>query len=391
MQKNNFLMKKNVLEEVYKASTRFLTPLSLDETYKVFIEEVLRLSGGKYGSVLIYKNKTIQRVYSSSPFLDRIKPRHRGYLYRAYNKKISLILTHKQFEKVHPEIRKANIKYDIVIPLVNRDKSIGVFTVLTERKVSKNQLKALKLFSPLATLAIKKAQLYAEVKKAIETRDLFISLASHELRTPITTTYIYLQIIERNYVKKMPFDPKWVENLKEEMERLTTIIDELLEVDQIKSGKLSYSFEECNLENITKRAIRMVKGKYKRHNFKLVGTVNKSRHIVIGDVNKLIGLFINLLENAAKHSLPKYDITITMFCSKKYVSIIIGDHGTGIEEDDLDKIFVNFYKGKNNTKPGLGLGLYLAKQIIDKHRGKITIKSKVGKGTSVEVKLPLLK
>lgn len=189
----------------------------------------------------------------------------------------------------------------------------------------------------------------------------------------------------------MPFDPKWVENLKEEMERLTTIIDELLEVDQIKSGRLSYSFEECNLENITKRAVRMVKGKYKRHNFEIVSSVNKSNHIVIGDVNKLVGVFINLLENAAKHSSPKYDITITIFYSRKCVSVIIGDRGSGIEEEDLDKIFVNFYKGKNNTKPGLGLGLYLAKEVIDKHRGKITIKSKVGKGTSVEVKLPLVK
>jgi signal transduction histidine kinase len=391
MHKNNFLMKKNVLEEVYKASTRFLTPLNLEETYKVFMEEVLRLSDGRYGSILIFKNRAIRRVYSTSPFLDSIKPRHRGYLYRAYNKKKSLILTHKQLDKVHPEITKAKIKYDVVIPLVNNNKSIGVFTVLSEKKIGKNQLKALKLFSPLAALAIRKAQLYAEVKKAIEIRDLFISLASHELRTPITTTYIYLQIIERNYAKKLPFDPKWVENLKEEMERLTTIIDELLEVDQIKSGKLSYTFEECNLENITKRAVKMVSGKYKKHTFKFIGSVNKSNHIVIGDVNKLVGLFINLLENAAKHSSPKYDITITIYYSRKYVSVIIGDHGTGIEEEDLDKIFVNFYKGKNNTKPGLGLGLYLAKEVIDKHRGKITIKSKVGKGTSVEVKLPLLK
>lgn len=81
------LMKMNVLEEVYKASTRFLTPLSLEETYKVFMEEVLRLSGGKYGSILIFKNRAIQRVYSSSPLLDSIKPRHRGYLYTAYKKR----------------------------------------------------------------------------------------------------------------------------------------------------------------------------------------------------------------------------------------------------------------------------------------------------------------
>jgi signal transduction histidine kinase len=383
-------MKRNLFEEVYSASTRFLTPLNLDETYKVFMEEALRLSGGKYGSILIFKNRAIQRVYSTSPILDSIKPRQKGYLYKAYKERVSLILTHKQVEKVHPEITTAKIKYDIIIPLVNRNKSIGVFTVLSEKKITRNQYKALKLFSPLATLAIKKAQLYAEVKKAIETRDLFISLASHELRTPITTTYIYLQIIERNYAKKMEIDPKWVENLKEEMERLTVIINELLEIDQIKIGKLSYSFEECDLEIIIQRSLKMVRGKYKKHNF-IFSEKNRVNTKVIGDSNKLIGLFINLLENAAKHSPAKSDITIKMLKGNKYINTIIKDNGSGIDEEDLSKIFVDFYKGKNNTKPGLGLGLYLAKQVIDKHRGKINIKSKLGKGTAVEVKLPFLK
>lgn len=383
-------MKDNIFVEVYKSSTRFLNPLSIDETYKVFIEEVLRLSDGKYGSVLIFKNGSIQRVYASSPFLFNIKPRRRGFLYRAYNKKASLVLTHKQIEKIHPELKKTKIKYDIVIPLINRNKSIGVFTVLTDKKVKKEQLKALKLFSPLATLAIKKAQLYAEVKQAIDTRDLFISLASHELRTPITTSYIYLQIIERNYAKKKPFDPKWVENLKEEMERLTVIIDELLEVNQIRIGKLSYNFEECDLKTVIQRALIMVKGKYKKHNFILHDLV-KNNIKIIADSNKLISLFINLFENAAKHSPSKLDIDIKLYNNEKYISTIIKDQGEGIADADLDKIFVDFYKGKDNTKPGLGLGLYLTKQIIDKHRGKIKIKSKLGKGTTVEVKLPFLK
>lgn len=384
------MIKKSIIEEVYKSSTKFLNPLNIDETYKVFMEEVLRLSGGTYGSILLFKNRQIQRVYATSPFLFNIKPRPRGYLYRAYNKKVSLVLTHKQIEKVHPELKKTKIKYDIVIPLINRDKSIGVFTVLTSKKIKREQLKALKLFSPLATLAIKKAQLYAEVKKAIETRDLFISLASHELRTPITTIYIYLQIIERNYAKKMPFDPKWVENLKEEMERLTVIIDELLEIDQIKLGKLSYNFEEFDLEVVIQRALKMVRGKYKKHKF-IINKSFKDNKKIIGDFNKLISLYINLLENAAKHSPAKSDININLYNDKKYFTTIIKDKGSGIAEEDLSKIFIDYYKGKNNTKPGIGLGLYLAKQIIDKHRGIIKIKSKLGKGTSVEVKLPFLK
>lgn len=381
----------NILEEVYKSSIKFLSPLSVEQTYKVFIDEAMNLVEGKYGSVLLLKKGVMHRVYSSNLILNSIKPRHKGYTYKTATSGKFKVLKMNQLEKIHPELKKAKIKYDIIIPLMNKNKSIGVFTILSNNKFTKKQIDLLLLFSPLATLAIRKAQLYDEVNKAIETRDLFISLASHELRTPITTSYIYLQLIQRNYINNKPFDSTWVLTLLNEMERLSAIINELLEVNQIRTGKLSYNWQECDIEEIIQRALTNFKAKYRENKIRSTFKLNKKYKKIIGDRNKLIGVIYNLLDNAAKHSSPDETISISLEFSKPTIILKIKDKGIGIPEKDMDKIFNDFYKVAGNTKPGMGLGLFLAKQIIEKHRGDISIKSKLGKGTEVQIKLPVLK
>jgi len=383
--------KFNSLKRVYESSIKFLTPLSLEQTYKVFIDEAIKLVDGKYGSILLIKNGRMQRAYSSNSVLEMIKPRYNGYTYKVSTSKVFKILKIKDLEKIHPEIKKANIKYDIIIPLINKNKSIGVFTVLTKHKMTKKQIDLLQLFSPLGTLAIRKAQLYAEINKAIETRDLFISLAAHELRTPITASSMNLQLIERNYLKHKPFDINWVISLKNEIERLSAIINELLELNQIKNGRLSYSWQECKIEEIIERATISFKAKYSNHLVKVKYDLPKRKIVFIGDFNKLIGVFINLLDNAAKHSESRIPIIVNVDLDKKYIIIRVKDKGTGIPKKDIGKIFDDFYKAQGNTKPGMGLGLFLAKQIIKKHKGNIEVESELGKGTSIQIELPILK
>lgn len=381
--------KRNNLEEVYNSSIKFLTPLSLKQTYKVFMDEVLRLVDGKYGSILLINKGRINRVYSTSPILDLIKPRDRGYTYSVISSKTVRILNVKQIEKIHPDIKKAKIKYDAIIPLINRNKSIGVFSVLSSHKFNNSQLRLLQLFSPLGTLAIRKAQLYEQISKEIETRELFISLASHELRTPITSAYIHLQMIERNYIKNKPFDINWVITLQNEMERLSTIINELLELNQVRNGKLPYSWQVCNINEILERVFISFKARYDKREIKVKNLLPINGTTFIGDFNKLVGVFLNLLDNAVKHSRSESEIKIIIKSNNKFIIVSVIDKGTGIPKNDQEKIFKDFYKAKGNTKPGMGLGLFLAKEIIQKHKGKIVVNSEEGKGSEFRVELPL--
>lgn len=384
-------IKFDLLEELYESSLKFLAPLSLEQTYKIFIDEVVKIVSGKYGSIILLKKGRMHRVYSNTALLNSIKPRKMGYTYRAATSKVPKILTLSRLEKIHPDIKKTKVNYNVIIPLAYKNKSIGVFSILASHRLTKRQFDLLKLFSPLGMLAIRKAQLLEEESKAIDTRDLFISLASHELRTPITTSYIYLQLIERNYIKNKPFDPTWVTTLKGEMERLSAIIDGLLELNQIRNGKFLYSWQECDIEEIMQRAVTIIRAKYNNHKIKVNVYLPKKNRIIIGDSNKLIGVFINLLDNAVKHSDKTAKINISLKLNKKLINVIIKDNGIGIPEKDLDMVFNDFYKATNNTKPGMGLGLFFAKQIIKKHKGDIFIQSQLGKGTTVQVSLPISK
>ena len=170
--------------------------------------------------------------------------------------------------------------------------------------------------------------------------------------------------------------------------RLTQLVNELLEIDRIKTGQFRYIWKECSLKEVINRALmdfRFTHPEYKV-NFKNKLAVGHDR--VIGDYNKLLQVIINLLDNAAKFSPPEKEITISLKSRYGYIILEIKDKGKGISKKELPKVYEMFYRGKNHTREGIGVGLFLAKNIIIQHHGTISIHSKENKGTIVEIKLP---
>jgi len=384
-------MKKS-LDLVYKSTLKFLTPLNLDSTYKEIAKEVILLLNGTDASIFMAEKNQLKRVYSTSHHLNTISPRKDGYTYTVFKSQKPLILNFSEIYKIHPEIGDTETKYDLMAPLINRGKSIGVISVHTKKKrFTKSDQEILNFITPFASLAIRKAQLYHEVENALNTRDLFISMASHELKTPITTMYIYTQLLKNKVKKGEEFDIEWINNLLYEMTRLTKLIDELLLLSQIKTGNFKYSFEELNIVEILDKAITSFKLSHKKTKL-IFKNLTKSENItLVGDPDKLIQVIINLLDNAAKHNVWDKPIQISLSEQERKIKISVEDNGTGIKKEEIPNIFNEFYKGKGHTKSGMGLGLYLIKKIINKHHGKITITSEESHGTLVTVTLPKLK
>jgi signal transduction histidine kinase len=263
--------------------------------------------------------------------------------------------------------------------------------VLSRKKIfRKRELAILQLFGPLATLAIRKAQLYDELDKALKTRDLFISMASHELRTPLTTAYTYLQLQKRRVEKGGKIEKDWIEITINELLRLNNLVDGLLQLNQVKEGKIGYNFIEVNLKDVILTSLRSFKALHKRRQIDLQDNTNE-KDMILGDFEKLIQVFVNILDNAAKHSPSNSVISIRLSSSRKNVVAEIEDRGTGFAKKDLKKIFDAFYKVENNTKAGMGLGLYLTKQILDDHRSKISIEPILHKGTIVKIQFSKIK
>lgn len=381
---------ENQLQLVNQASLRFLEPVNPEELYKIIIDEGKKLVGAQFGTIFLQHKGKLTRVYASDTFLYKIKPRPKGYTHSVFKSNKILVNTYESYVKVHPTIAEHGIKQAFLIPLSYQSKSIGVLVLhrITERNYTEQDINIMQLFGSLASLAIKKTQLYDETKKALELRDLFISTASHELRTPLTSISGYIQLLHRKLGNSKSLEGKWIQELHTESKRLIHLVTELLVVNRMKAGLLQYSWDSCNLREIIQKAENNFRFSFSERAVEIHDSIKDQTGLIIGDEDKLLQALNNLLENAVKFSQKQSTISLTLKSQFNNYLIEITDEGLGIPKADISKISNGFAKAGNNFGNGIGLGLFLVSNIIETHHGKIKIKSKVNKGTTVQVFLP---
>ncbi len=381
---------ENTLKKINKACLKFLDPITVEQTLPIITEETSRLLGADLTALYLEENSHLKKVAAfpvKSPL--SVEPRKRGFTYRSYKEQKTFVLNKKEINRIHPELKEKNINSAICIPVSYQRKSIGVLLVIShrEKKFIKNDLSLLNLFGSYASLAIRKARLYNDLKKALHTRDLFISMAAHELRTPLTAINGYVQLLYTKLSFANSKESRWMKQLLWETKRLTLLINELLEIDRIKKGSLQYIWKECSLTEIVDRAIRNVKFAFPKRDFVFDNKI-KDSDLIIGDYDKLLQVTTNILDNAAKFSPAEKHVEITTSNADKYISVTVKDHGPGIPEDKLLNIFEGYITTHEDIPQGMGLGLFLVRNILKLHRGTIEIKTKLQKGTTVEIQLP---
>lgn len=391
MKHNTALKTTRLLEKIYKSALKISSQQTGEDVYATIVKEALKLIGGKHGSLILQQDHDYKRVFATSARFFRFKTRKDGYVNQAIRSNSIAVVTPEKFQKIHAETKHTRFTSSIIIPLSFRKKAVGALTIITNKKiVSKADKDILRLFGPLATLAIKNAQFFEEMTNAIETRDLFISLASHELKTPLTTINVYSQLIKKKTELRQPIEKKWVEPLLNEITRLARLINELLQVNHVKKGSLLYDWKECSVQEIVSRAITDFK--ISNSNYKVIykNEIQNSNDKIWADYDKIIQVIMNILNNASKFSSPHSKIIISTKSLGNTLSISITDHGKGISPDEITHIFDRFYRAESAHKQGMGLGLYLSKQIIDVHKGAIRVNSQLGQGTTFTITLPAL-
>lgn len=381
------------IEKVYKAGLTFLSHTTLEEIYPVIVKEAVHLVGAESGTINLQIGNEFAVVYSTIPEFREIQARKEGYTYKTFISGKPVIVDIDDIGKAHPKLKKYNIRSAIFIPLSYQGKAVGVLTVNTSDKAffDNKKLKMLVLFGAIASLAIKKAQLFEDMTKALESRDLFISMAGHELRTPLTSINGYTQLLKTKLTDTNTPEGRWVEQLSWECLRLTILVKELLTVNQIKSGQTAYDWKECSITDILERMKNDITFVYPHRTITIMNSLTLGEDLVIGDYDKLLQVFTNLLENAVKFSDNDSVVKIEAKKRDTYIMITVSDQGIGIVNAELPRIFDKYYKGEHHTREGMGIGLFIVKDIIVRHKGIIKVQTKLNKGTKVEVKLPLAK
>jgi signal transduction histidine kinase len=177
-------------------------------------------------------------------------------------------------------------------------------------------------------------------------------------------------------------------SMETQIHKLIRLVEELLDVSKIQSGKLEYVRETVELDALLREAADTMQQSHPSHRILVRGTVGTS---LIGDRDRLGEVFTNLLSNAIKYSPNAQMVEMELSASAEAVTIRVTDHGLGIPREQRDKIFERFYRAAGPTQrgiSGLGMGLYIVAEIVKHHGGTITVDSEVGKGSTFTVTLP---
>ena len=228
-----------------------------------------------------------------------------------------------------------------------------------------------------------------EYKKLQAQKDEFISMASHELRTPMTTIKAWTQIQKKRFEKQGITEVVHsFSRMETQINKVNRLIADLLDVSKIQVGKLSYATDEVAINTIIYESVEIAQQMSLTHRIAIHGKTDKH---IIGDRDRLEQVFTNLLTNAMKYSPQATTVDVFIETLQNIVLVKVQDYGIGIPKEYQDKIFDRFYRISDSESPlfpGLGMGLYIACEIIIRHGGNIEVESEEGKGSIFTVMLP---
>lgn len=230
-----------------------------------------------------------------------------------------------------------------------------------------------------------------ELKMLQAQKDTFLGIASHELKTPLTSIKLYAQVLERTLKKSG--DEKsadFAKKMDEQVIKLTSLIGDLLDVTRINSGKIQLNESQFDITELIQELVdeQQLTCKHRIiNNCEPVG-------LVYADKNRIGQVVTNFLTNAIKYSPNADEVIVSTSSDGENIEFKVQDFGIGLPEDKKDKVFEQYYRvsgDEQHTFPGLGLGLYIASQIIERSNGRIWVNSVLGKGSTFCFSLPLAK
>ena len=221
-------------------------------------------------------------------------------------------------------------------------------------------------------------------------RDDFLSMASHEFRTPLTVLKLQTQLLHKRLAGQGLYDCVAIlVQMEAQIQKLERLNRDLLNVSNMQTGRLEYVEESVDLNKLLHESAEVMHQMHPTHTIVVRGAATTS---LVGDPDRLGQVFSNLLSNAIKYSPLADTVEVDIHSSAEAITISVRDHGIGIPQDQHEKIFERFYRvvdPSTNAIPGLGIGLYLAAEIIKHYGGTITVESVMGKGSTFHVTFPL--
>ncbi len=278
----------------------------------------------------------------------------------------------------------------LVVPIRQNERLTGVIEVYSaeQRDFSFEEISLLEAFAGQAALALEKAQLYKQ-------KEDFLSMTAHDLRAPLTAIKMSAGLLEVNQVADLPAPiTRLIANISRNSERLGNLVEDLLDLLRLEQGRLRLTLQEVELGEFISNVIQPLMPIFEEKTQQLVWEKPKQLYLVQLDRHRFEQALVNLLTNANKYSPAEETIQVWLERAEQWVTIRIKDNGPGIPPEEQSHIFDRYYRRAMHERSpeiaGSGLGLPIARNLIELHAGKLWVESEAGLGSTFCVKLPLL-
>ena len=379
--------------------------LDVQEILQRVTDATTKLTGAAFGA-FFYNNTGLDgdsfRLFTLSgaprkAFEGMAMPRHTSLFYPTFIEKkvvrIDDVTKHADFGKNAPFNGMPKGHFSVVsylaVPVVSKSGIViggllyghpeaGVFT-------GEHELLVVNIAAQ-AAVSLDNSRLFEQVKDLSDKKDEFIALASHELKTPLTTIKGYLQVLTKKQSDKM--SQLFLGKSLYQVEKLNTLVEDLLNMSRIESGQLNFKLEVFDLREMLEEIVGTFS--YLSGSHKIVANLGDQPAIIKGDQQRIEQAILNLMTNAIKYSPKAEEIYVDLELTGKYSLVKVRDKGIGLTAQQRQQLFTRFYRAESTKGiSGLGLGLYLTKQIIDRHHGRIDVNSEYGRGSEFVLSLPL--
>lgn len=297
----------------------------------------------------------------------------------------------------HNDVQSVGCRSLICAPLITHGEVIGVLSLAmghSGRMYIDQDWRMVDILAHSMAVALENARLYSDTREAVRVREAFLSIAAHELRNPLTALFGQAQLMQRRLQRDPETsaqDQRTVGIIVDQANRLNKLIASLLDISRLERGEEHFDSYEIEMCSFTRRIIGELQASLEKH--ALVYSGEQGPLFIRGDTVRIEQVIQNLLTNAVKYAPRGGDIIISIERDDDFLQLSVSDSGIGIPQGALPNLFRQFYRASNasNHANGLGIGLYIVREIVQRHGGRITVESVEKQGSTFRVFLPLMK
>lgn len=404
-----FQRRANELESLRQASLHLASNLNLESLLEVLLKQAVQLVTVDTAHIFLYDGEKLRfgAAYWAEGHVKELhtQPRPHGVTYHVAHSKKRIVISDVRSSSFFQE--KPWDGALVSLPLMRGDQVLGVMNMAYHggpHEFDEDEIRVLDLLGDQAALALHNAQLYAESQRQAKElaealaqreeldriKDEFIQNVSHELRTPLAIIRGYVELLETRELGELTQEQKDAINiLMRRVNMLIKMVDDLVTILEAETRNIAS--EEVNLSDLVLKTLSDFKDAASRAELTFTYKIPPEPLLVTGSYSHLNRMLDNLISNAIKFTPPGGAISIEARLEDSTVVLEVNDTGIGISPDKIGRIFERFYQVDGSTKRrfgGIGLGLALVKEIVEAHRGTISVTSEIGKGSTFTVRLP---